>query len=87
MSKNGKSPAYKADKAAATEAELRLKNNPFEPGSRRHRMFEARRSHSNQMDSRFEELEAVYGSMGTPRIKEDNPTWSESRAGGLNATA
>lgn len=87
MSRNGKSPAYKADKSAAIEAELRLKNNPFEPGSRRHRMFEARRSHSIQMDSRFEELESVYGSMGKPRIKKDNPTWSEGHTGGLNATA
>jgi hypothetical protein len=87
MSRNGKSPAYKADKAAATEAETRLKNNPFEPNTRRHRMFEVRRNHSIQMDSRFEELEAVYGSLGTPRVKQDNPPWAENRTDAQNATA
>jgi len=87
MSKNGKSPAYKADKAAATEAELHLKNNPFEPDTRRHRLFEARRLHSIRMDSRFEELEAVYGPMGTPRVKQDNPTWPGNRENGAHATA
>lgn len=78
MSRNGKCPAYKADKAAATEAEQRLKNNPFEPGTRRFKMFETRRSHSTHMDSRFEELEAVYGSLGSPREKLNNPTWADS---------
>lgn len=77
MSRNGKSPAFKADKAAAAEAEQRLNNNPFEPGTRRHRMFETRRNHSNLMDCRFRELEIVYGSLGTPRVKIDNVTWTE----------
>lgn len=85
MSRNGKSPAYKADKAAATEAEQRLKNNPFEPGTRRFKMFETRRIHSNRMDSRFEELEAVYGSLGTPRSKLDNLAWGDNNPKNLPA--
>jgi hypothetical protein len=87
MSRNGKSPAYKADKTEATNAELTLKNNPFEPESRRYRIFEARRRHSLQMDSRFEELETVYGFTGTPRAKQDNPTWTENQANTKNTTA
>jgi hypothetical protein len=82
MSRNGKSPAYKADKATATEAELRLKNNPFEPETRRHRMFDSRRRHTNAMDQRFEELEEVFGSIGKERVRTDNKTWNEQLAGG-----
>ena len=79
MSKNGKSDAYKADKEAAHDAEMHLQNNPFEPGTRRHRMFEKRRRYSDNINQRFEELETVYGSIGTPRIKKNNLAWDESR--------
>lgn len=80
MSKNGKSAAWKADKAAAQEAEAKLKNNPFEPETRPHRMFESIRRHSTNMDFRFEEMEEAYGTIGTPRVKSDNPTWLQSQS-------
>jgi hypothetical protein len=78
MSKNGKSPAWKAAKAA----EAKLQNNPFQPETRPHQMFESLRRHSDDMNFHFEEMEEVYGSVGTPRTRADNPSWAETQTCG-----
>lgn len=62
-----KSPAYKADKAAAVKAAYKYSNNPFEEGSRRYRMFEKAQAHKHNMDMLFEDYETVYGFIGVKR--------------------
>ena len=62
-----KSPAYRADATAAKDAAYRYVNNPFPLGSRRWRLFNKAQAHKQNMDALFDEMEAVYGPIGTPR--------------------
>lgn len=68
----GNGPAYKADVNAAKVAAYRYVNNPFEEGTRRHRLCEKARAHKATMDWIFEDMEEVYGSIGTKKPVIDN---------------
>lgn len=63
----GNRAAYKADMEAAKEAAYRYVNNPFEEGTRRHKLCEKARAHKAYMDAMFEDLEEVYGYIGEKR--------------------
>lgn len=56
--------AKRDDRMAAREAAYRGPTNPFDPGSRRHRLFAKARQHVENMDAAFRDLEAVYGTIG-----------------------
>lgn len=53
------------DRQAARYAAYAGAENPFEPGTRRHRYFITARAFVEHMDQRFAELEQVYGQIGT----------------------
>lgn len=59
--------AYKADRAAAKEAAYRYDHNPFEEGTRVWKLCEKARAHKATMDFLLDDLEQVYGPVGTPR--------------------
>jgi hypothetical protein len=68
---------YKMDQEAAKKAEFRFENNPFEPETRRHRMFEKFRQSTIRMNDMFDDLEEVYGSAGLVlRKRINNKPWS-----------
>jgi hypothetical protein len=68
---------YKLDQQAAKEAEFRFENNPFEPGTRRHKMFGKFRQATIRMNDMFDDLEEVYGSAGLVlRKRINNKPWS-----------
>jgi hypothetical protein len=66
------SAAYRADREAAREAAYRYRHNPFEEGTRRWKLCERARAHKATMDWIFDEMEEVYGSIGTKRPVIDN---------------
>lgn len=61
------SKSYREDYNMAREAAYRYENNPFEPNSRRWRLCEKARHQKSIMDMMDEEMEAVYGPIGTKR--------------------
>lgn len=61
------SKAYREDYQAAREAAYRYANNPFDEGSRRWRMCEKARFQKSIMDTMDEDMEAIYGPIGTKR--------------------
>lgn len=72
----GKSPAYREDVQAAKDAVYKYVNNPFIEGSRRARMFANFKRHYLMMESRFDELAAVYGDLGAKNTLIDNLPYS-----------
>lgn len=61
------SKAYRRDQKIAKDAAYTYANNPFEDGTRLHRICESMRRHKANMDTLEEDLIAVYGPIGTPR--------------------
>lgn len=61
------SKLYRADAIAAKAAAYRYAHNPFEAGTRRHRLCKKAREHKAQMDAMDDDLEAVYGPLGVKR--------------------
>lgn len=55
------------DRKEAREAAYKYKANPYPEGSRKAKYFIKWKQHIEHMDARFDELEAVYGPLGTKR--------------------
>lgn len=68
----GKSPAYYAERAEARDAAYKYVNNPYPEGSRQARFFDKAKQHKSTMDAHFDDLEEVYGSIGTKKPAIDN---------------
>lgn len=68
----GRSVAYQLDKKVAKEAEFKLTNNPFEPDTRKWRMFNSFRRHSEHRNHIFDDIYDVYGFTGQKRVKINN---------------
>jgi hypothetical protein len=79
------SAAYRADLAAAKEAAYRYVHNPFEEGTRAWRLCEKARARKATMDFLFDEMEEVYGPIGTKKPVIDNipGTFQKAPAGQL----
>jgi len=56
-----------SDRRQAREASYRYLNNPYPEGSRLARYFDKAKQHKENMDAQFDELEDVYGTIGTPK--------------------
>jgi hypothetical protein len=66
------SAAYRADRAAARDAAYKYVHNPFEEGTRLHRLCENARRHKQTMDFLFDEMEEIYGPAGVKKPVIDN---------------
>lgn len=66
------SKAYRQDQQKAREAAYKYRHNPFEQGTRVWRLCEKWRSWKSVMDDMDEEMEAVYGPIGTKRPVVEN---------------
>jgi hypothetical protein len=79
------SAAYRADLAAAKEAAYKYVHNPFEEGTRVWKLCEKARAHKATMDWMFDEMEEVYGPIGTkkPVINNIPGTFHKAPAGQL----
>jgi hypothetical protein len=79
------SAAYRADLAAAKEAAYKYVHNPFEEDTRVWRLCEKARAHKATMDWMFDEMEEVYGPIGTKKPVIDNipGTFQKAPAGQL----
>lgn len=78
------SKAYKVDQKEAQDAEEKFLNNPYEPGTRRHRLFDKAQKRRLYWDDIFDEMEAVYGTIGErrPDRRVNNPPWSPEESHG-----
>lgn len=68
----GKSAAYYAERAQAREAAYKYVNNPYPEGTRLARFFDKAKQHKATMDAHFDDLEEVYGFIGTEKPIIDN---------------
>lgn len=66
------SKAYRQDYQKAREAAYRYASNPFEEGTRIWRLCEKARQQKSIFDAMDDEMEAVYGPIGTKRAVVDN---------------
>ncbi len=85
MSGKKSTAAYRADRAAAREAAYKYVHNPFEEGTRLHKLCENARRHKATMDFMFEEMEEIYGPAGVkkPVINNIPSTFRKAPAGQL----
>lgn len=67
-----KSFSYRHDRQLAREAAYKYANNPFEDGTRLARLYEKEKIAKLKIDSMFDDLETVYGSLGTKKQLIDN---------------
>ncbi|WP_315921597.1 hypothetical protein [Mesorhizobium sp. SP-1A] len=68
----GKSAAYYTERAQAREAAYKYVNNPYPEGSRQARFFEKAKQHKASTDAHFDDMEEIYGTIGTKKPVIDN---------------
>lgn len=71
---------YRLDLREARESAYRYANNPYEEGSRLHRLCENARRHKQTMDFLFEEMEEIYGPAGVKKPVINNIPGSFKKA-------
>lgn len=77
------SKLYRADSQAAKDAAYRSPVNPFEEGTRRHRLFGKWRHHHDCMEADFADLAMAYGQPWPPegaRLRHPPMSLDEARA-------
>ena len=68
----GKNAQYYADRRQAREAAYKYLNNPFPEDTRKARFYEKEKVHKRIMDSYFDDMEEIYGSIGIKKRIIDN---------------
>jgi spore coat protein CotH len=64
----GKNAQYYADRIQAREAAYKYLNNPFPEDTRKARFYAKEKVHKRAMDSYFDDMEEIYGSIGIKKV-------------------